>query len=78
MVWALVTILKQLQVRLRRLSIVHNLIIIDSDSTFNDVLRKMTSYAKNLTIELEARNIVPKHEDNANDVNLKERLSQVP
>ena len=46
--------------------LIHNILNIDAKSTFNDVIRKMTSFAKNhLITELGACNIVPKLEDGA-------------
>ena len=46
--------------------LIHNILNIDTTSTFNDVIRKMTSFAKNhLTTELGVCNIVPKLEDGA-------------
>ena len=57
---------------------IHNILNIDATSTFSDVIRKMTSYAKNqLTIELGASNITPKLEDGPNTINKKKDLLKI-
>ena len=57
---------------------IHNILNIDATSTFGEVIRKMTSYAKNhLTIELGASNIVPKLEDGAQTINHKKTCLKI-
>ena len=54
---------------------IHQILNIDATSTFDEVIRKMTSFAKNhLTTELGANNIVPKFEDGSNVINQKKAL----